>query len=81
MVIKMNIEEKVIACAAETYEMDAKNINLDTNIREELSNQSLLMIAFISGIEESMGAVIDLRDAAKLFTISDFAEKVKELLG
>lgn len=77
----MNIEEKVIACAAETYEADPAAITPDTNIREELSNQSLLMIAFISGIEDSLGAAIDLRDAAQLLTIGDFVAKVKELLG
>ena len=77
----MSIEEKVIACAAETYEVDAETITLETEIRESLSNQSLLMIAFISGIEESLGASIDLRDAAKLLTIADFVAKVKEILG
>lgn len=59
----MNIEEIVIACAAEAYEVDAANITLDTDIREDLSNQSMLMIAFISGIEDETGANIELRDA------------------
>ncbi len=77
----MNIEEQVILCAAETYEVDQATITIDTDIRNELSNQSLLMIAFISNIEEVLGAVIDLRDAAKLLTIGDFVAKVKEILG
>lgn len=77
----MNIEEKVIACAAEAYEVDADEITLETNVREELSNQSLLMIAFISGIEDELHASIELRDAAKLFTIGDFVDAVKAKLG
>lgn len=77
----MNIEEKVIACAAEAYEADASKITADTNVREELSNQSLLMIAFISGIEDELNVSIELRDAAKLLTIGDFVAKVSELLG
>lgn len=77
----MNIEEKIIACAAEAYEIDAAAITLDTQIREDLSNQSLLMVAFISGIEDEVGVSIELRDAAKLITISDFVAKAKELLG
>lgn len=74
------IEEKIIACAAEAYEVDAADITTDTHIREDLSNQSLLMIAFISGIEDELGISIELRDAAKLNTIGDFAAKAKALL-
>lgn len=77
----MNIEEKIIECAAETYEIDKETITLETNIREELSNKSLLMIAFISNIEDVLGANVDLRDASKLFTIGDFVTKVKEILA
>lgn len=76
----MNIEEKVIACAAEAYEADVSEITVDTNIREGLSNQSLLMIAFISAIEDELNVSIELRDASKLLTINDFVKKVNELL-
>lgn len=76
----MNIEEKVIECAADAYEVDASTITLATDIRDDLSNQSLKMIAFISSIEDELGANIDLRDAGKMNTIADFVEKVKELL-
>lgn len=76
----MNIEEKVIACAADVYEVDAATITLETNIREDLSNASLLMVAFISGIEDELNATIELRDASKLITIADFVAKVKEVL-
>jgi len=78
---EMDIEKKVIACAADVYEVDAAMITLETNIREDLSNASLLMVAFISGIEDELDATIELRDAAKLFTIADFVAKVKEISG
>ena len=77
----MNIEEIVIACAAEAYEVDAANITLDTDIREDLSNQSMLMIAFISSIEDETGANIEIRDAGKMITIRDFVEAVKKQLA
>lgn len=77
----MNVEEKVIACAAEAYSADMSKVNLNTVIREELSNQSLLLIAFISSIEDALGVSIDLREAGKLLTVGDFMEKVKSMLN
>lgn len=77
----MNIEKTVIKCAAEAYGVDAATITLDTDIRVELANQSLKMIAFISGIEDALGASIELRDAGKLITIADFVAKVNNELN
>lgn len=76
----MNIEEIVIRCAAEAYNVDAASITLDTNIREELSNQSMKMIIFMSGIEDELNVTIEIREAAELSTIRDFVNKVKALL-
>jgi acyl carrier protein len=73
------IEQKVIQCAAAAYGVDASVITLDTVIREELSNQSLKLLAFISGIEDELDVGIDLTDAMKLKTIRDFADKVNQL--
>lgn len=73
------IEKTVIECAAQAYCVDAASITLDTDIREQLSNQSLKMVAFISCIEDELDVQIDLRDAAKLKTIRDFVAKVNEL--
>jgi acyl carrier protein len=73
------IEKTVIRCAAEAYGVDAATITLDTLIRENLSKKSLLLIAFISAIEDELDVKIDLLDAAKLYTIRDFIEKVNQL--
>ena len=74
----MNVEQKVIECAAAAYGVDASTITLDTNIRQELSNQSLKLVVFISGIEDELDVRIDMRDAAKLLTIRDFVDKVSQ---
>ena len=74
------IEETIITCAAEAYLVDASAITPDTDIRENLSNQSLKLIAFISGIEDALNVTVDVRDAAKLYTIRDFVNKVTELI-
>lgn len=75
------IEVKVIACAADAYDVDAATITLDTNIREEISNQSMKMIAFISNIEDELDVKVQLRDAGNLITIRDFVNRINELRG
>ena len=77
----MNIEKTVIECAALAYQVDASAITLTTDIREELSTQSLKMVAFISCIEDELDVQVDLREAADLKTIQDFVNKVNELMG
>ena len=76
----MNVEEKVMECAALVYGVDAATLKPETDIREELSNQSLKLIAFISTLEDELDAVIEFQDAMALKTIGDFIEKVKEVL-
>ena len=75
----MTIEKTVIECAALVYRKDASTLSLNTNIYEELSSQSLLMVAFISCIEDELDIQIELREAAELKTIGDFVKKVIEL--
>lgn len=73
------VEKTVIQCAAEAYGADAATITLDTDIRKDLSNQSLKLIAFISTIEDELDVTVEMRDAANLNTIRDFVDKVNEL--
>lgn len=75
----MNIEQKVIECAAEVYGVDAAAITVNTDIREELSNQSIKLIAFISVIEDELDAAISIPEAGGMKTIGDFVKKVEEL--
>lgn len=75
------IAETVIACAAEAYGVDASQIHMDTDIREELSNESMKMIVMISEIEDNLDAAIEIQEASQLITIADFVNKVKEILG
>lgn len=73
------IEQKVIECAAEAYQADLSTITLDTDIREDLSSQSMKLVAFISVIEDELDVEISMRDAAQLKTIRDFAQRVTEM--
>ena len=72
------VAQTVIACAAAAYGVDASAITLSTDIREDLSNESLKMIVMISSIEDELDATIEIQEASQLNTIQDFVEKVKE---
>lgn len=72
------IAKKVIASAAEAYEVDEDKITLSTNIREDLSNESMKMIVMISQIEDELDVTIEIQEANYLTTIRDFVNKVKE---
>lgn len=75
----MQIKNTVIACVATAYGADASKITLDTDIREELSNQSMKLVVLISLIEDELDVKIDMRDAAQLKTVNDFVNKVNQL--
>ena len=77
----MDIEKKVIECAALVYEVDESEITLETDIREDLSAQSIKLIGFVGGLEDAFGIVIDFSNAIDLVTIKDFVDKVKEQIG
>lgn len=75
------VAKAVIACAADAYGVEESRLTMDTDIREELANESMKMIVMISEIEDELGATIELRDAAKLLTIGDFVNAVKAKLN
>lgn len=70
----------VIECAAVGYDVDAATLTMATDIREDLSNESMKMIVMISEIEEELGVTIEIQEAGNLNTLGDFVAKVKELL-
>ena len=75
------VVKTVIACAAEAYEVDESDITLNTDIREDLSNQSMKMIAMLAGIEEELDVTIEIPEAGNLNTILEFVNRVKEKKG
>ena len=75
----MDIEKKVIECLAMAYETEPEEITLDTDIREDLSAQSIKMIGFVGAIEEEFEVVIDFNEVVGLVTVRDFVNKIKEL--
>lgn len=75
-----DVAKTVIECAAEAYGVDASEISLGTDIREDLSNESMKMIVMISNIEDELDVTIEIQEAGTLMTISDFLRVVRERL-
>lgn len=74
------VAKTVIACAADAYGVDAAGLTLSTDIREDLSNESMKMIVMISEIEERLKVTIEIQEASLLNTLGEFTAKVKERL-
>lgn len=68
----------VVECAAMAYEVDQSILTLGTDIRQDLSNESMKMIVMISEIEDELGVTIEIQEAGNLNTLGDFVRKVKE---
>ena len=71
----------MITAAAEAYDADEDSITLSTDIREDLSPESMKMIVMLDSIEESLDVVIEISEAGSLNTIADFAALVRKKLG
>lgn len=76
-----DVAKTVITAAAEAYDADEDSINLSTDIREDLSPESMKMIVMLSNIEESLDVVIEISEAGSLNTIADFAALARKKLG
>ena len=72
--------QTVIEAAADAYGVDAASITLATDIREDLSNESMKMIVMISTIEDELNVTIEIQEASNLNTIGDFVSVVRERL-
>ncbi|MBR3245687.1 MAG: hypothetical protein IKF90_23795 [Parasporobacterium sp.] len=75
------VAKQVIECASLAYEIDESEISLQSDIRMDLSTQSIKMIIMISEIEEALGVTIEITEAANLVTIEDFVRLVKSKLS
>ncbi|MCI8895422.1 MAG: acyl carrier protein [Lachnospiraceae bacterium] len=72
------VARTVFACAAEAYGVDESELTLETDIREDLANESMKMIVMISQIEDELDVEIEIQEASLLNTLEDFINKVKE---
>ena len=72
--------QTVMEAAADAYGVAVSDITLATDIREDLSNESMKMIVMISTIEDQLNVTIEIQEASNLNTIGDFVAVVRERL-
>lgn len=74
---RKELEAKIIELVAMSYNKDAADLSVDTNMKEELSGASVLMVGLISEIENELDVMIQLADAAACKTIGELVDKVE----
>ena len=74
---RKELEVQIIDMIATIYNKDAESLSVETNMREELTGSSVLMVALVSEIENELDVMIQLSDAAACTTIGDLIDKVE----
>ena len=74
---RKELEAQIIEMIATIYNKDAENLSVETNMREELTGSSVLMVGLVSEIENELDVKIQLADAAACVTIGDLVDKVE----
>lgn len=68
---KDQILEQVKDLMSQQFEIDPKEITLDTNFQEDLDADSIDLTEFILTLEDAFGKEIPDEDAVKIKTVSD----------
>ena len=75
-----SLEGQIIEFFSKAYDKDISTLSRDTNIREELSDKSMLMVGLVAMIENELDVMISLPEASQIKTIGEMIEKVEALL-
>ena len=72
------ILEQVKDLMSQQFEIDPKEITLDTNFQEDLDADSIDLTEFILTLEDAFGKEISDEDAVKIKTVSDAVNYINE---
>ena len=72
------LEQKVIECAGITYKRDIGELSMETTVKE-LGGKSILMVAFVSLLENELGVLVPLPTASKCTTLKEFTDVIEAL--
>ena len=75
---KDQILEQVKDLMSQQFEIDPKEITLDTNFQEDLDADSIDLTEFILTLEDAFGKEISDEDAVKIKTVSDAVNYINE---
>jgi acyl carrier protein len=68
---KEEIFNKIADLIADNFEIDRKQINLNTSFTDDLQADSIDLVEFILQLEDEFGAEIPDEDAEKIKTVGD----------
>ena len=74
------LEKTIFTFAARAYNVDEATLSRETNIKKDLSSQSLLMVSLVSMIENELEVFIPLTAAAKFETLGDVIDQVASVM-
>lgn len=74
---RKELENQIIGMIATIYNKDAATLSTATNMKEELTGSSVLMVGLVSEIENELDVMIQLAEAAACTTIGDLVDKVE----
>lgn len=75
---RKELELKVIELVAMAYSMDAGELSVNTNFKEDLSGASIQMVSLVADIENELDVMIALQDASACDTIGALVDKIEE---
>ena len=75
------ILEKIKGMVSIQFNVDDKNINLETSFRDDLNADSLDLVELIMALEDEFGLEIEDEDLDSIKTVGDAVKYIKDNLG
>jgi acyl carrier protein len=76
-----SLEQQIFGFYARAYNKEASTLKRETNIAEELSSKSMMVVAVVASLENELDVIIPLAEASKIKTIGEMIDRVKKELG
>ena len=75
------ISEKIISLISEQFNVDAKDVNLETSFRDDLNADSLDLVELVMALEDEYGLEIEDEEVDSIKTVGDATNYIKNVLG
>ena len=75
------ILEKVVALVSAQFNVEVKNLNLETSFRDDLNADSLDLVELIMALEDEFDLEIEDEELDTIKTVADAVEYIKQNLG
>lgn len=73
--------KKLLEIIATQFNIDEKDITLETSFRDDLNADSLDLVELVMGLEDEFDLEIDDEDVEKIKTVGDAVDYIKNIVG